>query len=333
MENVEPVDCLDPPDSPEFLGFDKECIEFASQYNIDYRRFITTYNTDSSTLANGYPDSEDPKSEYAQYLGLQPTIKFRCIKCQNCNFQTLEDLNMHLPICKEQQPVPINLNPDTTITPILTPKTNFKITRRVYLCSACGVYFEIWKLFLHMRTAHRRYICLICLGLFSIAEKLSNHLIVKHSILPKNYQLNLNKFYQDYGGKGAGANGSEGGGEFYLMCCHCEQMFNENDAFVDHVCDDKSGKEGSVSGVEKGKIMSPKKKIMPNEHVTADTCDDKVNGVNGDEEEEEILEDKKVEIEEEKYGEEPMDVEDDFVEPKIIEDEKVVSKMELIGRI
>ncbi|XP_044584467.1 uncharacterized protein LOC123264976 isoform X2 [Cotesia glomerata] len=102
-------------------------------------------------------------------------------------------------------------------------KNNFRITRKVYLCSACGTYFENWNLFLHMRETHKRHICLFCLGMFGQAERLSNHLIKKHSVQVENFN-NINHFYDIFKGS------------CYLLCCDCEKVFSETDNFSDHNC-------------------------------------------------------------------------------------------------
>ncbi|XP_044734332.1 uncharacterized protein LOC123296755 [Chrysoperla carnea] len=287
----------------DFLGFKKHCIDEATDM---YRKCLKYSNTFDIKLENGFEEtlpaaqSSRTKSEYAQYLGLQPTVKFKCIKCSTSNFPTLTALNKHLEKCENQstssklntaeddghQTSTPNDADDSSVTKppsgaSSSNSTNFKITRRVYLCSACGVYFEIWKLFLHMRTAHRRYICLICLGLFSIAEKLSNHLIVKHNILAKNYD-NLTNFFHDFTGQN------------FIMCCQCEKMFTEKDNFVEHICEVNGNSQPatatSSTNVMK-KITPPKlsetpkinsspvnkinlklkNKILPSEHVTADT--------------------------------------------------------------
>ncbi|XP_074106174.1 misexpression suppressor of ras 4 isoform X2 [Cotesia typhae] len=102
-------------------------------------------------------------------------------------------------------------------------KNNFRITRKVYLCSACGTYFENWNLFLHMRETHKRHICLFCLGMFGQAERLSNHLIKKHSVQVENFN-NIDNFYDIFKGS------------CYLLCCDCEKVFSETDNFSEHNC-------------------------------------------------------------------------------------------------
>nr|CAD7438556.1 unnamed protein product [Timema bartmani] len=92
--------------------------------------------------------------------------------------------------------------------------TNFRITRKVYLCSACGTYYENWNLFLHMREVHNRHICLYCLSMFSQADKLATHLGNKHS-LPESVFVSPEQFHAEFKGP------------CFLMCCKCEQMFKE----------------------------------------------------------------------------------------------------------
>ncbi|KAK9511510.1 hypothetical protein O3M35_000150 [Rhynocoris fuscipes] len=165
------------------------------------------------------------QSEYAQYLGLQPILKFRCSNCGSSAFQSMVALNTHKIECtKTVKAGKIDINQPCLTNTMNEPKsTNIKLTRKVFLCSACGTYYEHWNLFLHMREVHRRYICLYCLGMFSIAEKLSEHLIQKHKIINQNFN-NLEDFqkhcYQ----------------AFYLVCLSCDKVFSEMDDFYGHVC-------------------------------------------------------------------------------------------------
>nr|CAD7428505.1 unnamed protein product [Timema monikensis] len=108
-----------------------------------------------------------------------------------------------------QQPLP-KQNQSSLSDP--SASTNFRITRKVYLCSACGTYYENWNLFLHMREVHNRHICLYCLSMFSQADKLATHLGNKHS-LPESVFVSPEQFHAEFKGP------------CFLMCCKCEQMF------------------------------------------------------------------------------------------------------------
>ncbi|PSN50241.1 hypothetical protein C0J52_02380 [Blattella germanica] len=164
-------------------------------------------------------------TEYAQYLGLQPTVKFKCYNCSESGFPTMPKLQEHQNICLKNvnkvQPI-VKPTPPPTI-PEPYPSTNFRITRKVYLCSACGTYYENWNLFLHMREVHRRHICLFCLGMFSQADKLASHLSVKHGVIEAAY-TSEDHFV------------GENKGSFFLMCCTCERIFSERENFYDHSC-------------------------------------------------------------------------------------------------
>lgn len=102
--------------------------------------------------------------------------------------------------------------------------TKIRITRKVFLCSSCGTYYENWNLFLHMREVHKRHICLFCLGLFPSAERLVYHLENKHSVKENFYETRecLMDVYKD---------------PCYLMCCICEHVFTEHDDFTNHLCE------------------------------------------------------------------------------------------------
>jgi len=107
-------------------------------------------------------------TEYAQYLGLRPSTRYKCSKCHvwsSCG----PNLKQNSCACNPSMtPMPSTSESSTS----LPYASNFKITRKVYLCSACGTYFENWNLFLHMRDIHKRHICLYCLGMFGQAERL-----------------------------------------------------------------------------------------------------------------------------------------------------------------
>ncbi|XP_046424828.1 uncharacterized protein LOC124182075 [Neodiprion fabricii] len=162
-------------------------------------------------------------TEYAQYLGLQPAAKYKCLKCQSgATFCTMSMLKQHQRNCTtSMSPMQGVLgSPESTSMPIAT---NFRITRKVYLCSACGTYFENWNLFLHMREVHKRHICLFCLGMFGQAERLSYHLSSKHSVPETEFQ-SVEDFYNAFKGS------------CYLICCNCEKVFSETDDFYNHFC-------------------------------------------------------------------------------------------------
>lgn len=159
--------------------------------------------------------------EYTQYLGLQPMVKFKCRKCCSM-FKTLALLREHQLICRAQVREP-TLSPEITQNSESNCSGPSRVTRKVYLCSACGTYYENWNLFLHMREVHNRHICLFCLGMFSKAEKLSAHLINKHSVKEHSYN-SKEDFFNEYSGT------------IYLMCCSCDEICSEQDDFFNHDC-------------------------------------------------------------------------------------------------
>lgn len=161
-------------------------------------------------------------AEYAQYLGLQPTVKFKCVKCSESSFPSLSALSEHQQRCVVQ-PASTKTTP-APVAPVRTAtSTHFRITRRVFLCSVCGTYYENYKLFRHMREVHRRYTCLYCFRTYLLPEKLSLHLVSKHNCSPNHYS-SAEEFLNSY---------TE---SCFLVCCHCERSFSERDNFFDHVC-------------------------------------------------------------------------------------------------
>lgn len=95
--------------------------------------------------------------------------------------------------------------------------------RRVFRCSTCSTYYESWNLFLHMKEIHQKHICLYCLRLFPTAEKLSIHLEMKHD-LEQNHFETQEKFLKSSRQSS------------FVMCCTCEHVFSEQNAFIEHSC-------------------------------------------------------------------------------------------------
>lgn len=164
--------------------------------------------------------------EYAQYYGLQPTVKFKCRKCSDSNFTSLSELKQH-------QNVPCETTVDRRIiddeilnetTKTIQTDAQIRITRKVFLCSACGTYYENWNLFQHIREVHKRFICLLCLGIFPSSERLVNHLEVKHSTKPVIFEQKQQLLDAIRG-------------QCYLMCQACEHIFCESDDFTNHSCE------------------------------------------------------------------------------------------------
>lgn len=102
--------------------------------------------------------------------------------------------------------------------------THIRIRRQVFLCSACGTYYEKWNLFYHIREVHNKFMCLFCLGIFPNAERLVNHLESKHVHKPFVYEHkdDLIKSLRS---------------QCFLMCCVCEHIFTENDDVTAHSCE------------------------------------------------------------------------------------------------
>ncbi|KAL2741006.1 hypothetical protein V1478_001147 [Vespula squamosa] len=172
-------------------------------------------------------------TEYAQYLGLQPSSKLKCSKCHSSTNFTSMNLKQSQCVCNTAM-APMQGLPSTSETSSQSHAANFKITRKVYLCAACGTYFENWNLFLHMRDIHKRHICLFCLGMFGQAERLSYHLSKKHSVPEMGFN-SVEDFYSAFKGS------------CYLVCCTCEKMFSETDNFYNHFCSPPTKQEAATT--------------------------------------------------------------------------------------
>ncbi|XP_054289021.1 uncharacterized protein LOC129004448 [Macrosteles quadrilineatus] len=185
------------------------------------------HNGKKNNDVDGEESQAESQAEYAQYLGLQPTMQFKCYRCGEKGFPSMLALNMHQRGCglSHKSNFLANLQQDTTHMTSSDPNmlTNFRITRKVYLCSACGTYYENWNLFLHMREVHKKHICLYCLTMFTVANKLADHLQVAHSA-QENSCKTVEEFQNTYIGS------------CYLICCSCENMFTEREDFFNHDC-------------------------------------------------------------------------------------------------
>ncbi|CAH2007562.1 unnamed protein product [Acanthoscelides obtectus] len=184
---------------------------------------------------------QKPKlKEYAQYLGLQPNVQFKCSKCGKAGFESLATLHEHLVQCNAESVQ--ETSSDNT-------KSGFKLTRKVFLCSACGTYYENWNLYMHMLEFHRRYICLYCLGMFSVLEDLCQHIQSRHNLEP-GHRNSLDEFFSAYNEP------------CYVVCCECNKLFSEQDNFFYHSCAVKGGPKAK-------KPVRPQ--ITPENHVTGES--------------------------------------------------------------
>lgn len=216
-----------PEGNMEYKGFKKRILAQASQAaasGSDQESEKFEPNCAASTILMSHqtlPPSSTQQTEYAQYLGLQPTVKFKCYKCGESGFPSMLTLQEHQAVClkslkKEHlvsQPTPVQSD----------SSTNIRVTRKVYLCSSCGTYYENWNLFLHMREVHKRFICLFCLGMLGKAERLANHLRSQHNITENSYKT-VEDFLAVFDKP------------CFLVCCTCERMFMESDNFHNHTC-------------------------------------------------------------------------------------------------
>ncbi|KAF6203967.1 hypothetical protein GE061_002305 [Apolygus lucorum] len=227
----------------------KSIIKF-NPFNPAFRRECS--RVPSQVICSNFDSPQQDQQEYAQYLGLQPLVKFRCSNCGMSSFQTMNALNAHKAECtktvgvsNQGQSMKLPFSTGHLDTSQSEPKsTNIKLTRKVFLCSACGTYYELWNLFLHMREAHRRYICLECLGMSSSPEKLSEHLKQKHGVISQTFD-DPDKFSPSILPQA-----------YYLMCIHCDKIYSEEDKFTSHKCPGKKGESEGSSAAVKNQVVS-----------------------------------------------------------------------------
>ena len=208
-----------------FKGFKKRILAQAQETQTNTLKSVTPEQQLTHSNASSKSSKEKRAeikrgkiTEYAQYLGLQPSSKSKCSKCDSSS-SLCSMLKQNLCTCNSTM-TPM---PSTSESSTVSHSPNFKITRKVYLCAACGTYFENWNLFLHMRDIHKRHICLFCLGMFGQAERLLYHLMKKHSV-PEMAFTSVEDFYGAFKGS------------CYLVCCTCEKVFSETDNFYNHFC-------------------------------------------------------------------------------------------------
>ncbi|KZC04529.1 Transcriptional regulatory protein PHO23 [Dufourea novaeangliae] len=219
-----------------FKGFKKRILAQAQEIQTNTSRSIgqePQLSHSNTLLKNSKEKKVEIKrgkiTEYAQYLGLQPSSKNKCLKCYSSS-NLCSVLKQNLCTCNTTM-TPM---PSTSESSTVSHSSNFKITRKVYLCAACGTYFENWNLFLHMRDIHKRHICLFCLGMFGQAERLSYHLTKNHSV-PEMAFTSVEDFYGAFKGS------------CYLVCCTCEKVFSETDNFYNHFCSPTSKQDVTAS--------------------------------------------------------------------------------------
>lgn len=243
-----------------FKGFKKRILAQAQENQNTLQKPVLQ---EQHSTSKNLKDKKDTKggrvNEYAQYLGLQPSpnsdqptpnsalqpapnlnfkpghysnsqpghysnfqlsqnSKLTCLKCHSSG----NSISRKSCTCSSTM-VPVQNMASTSDLPSSHLANKFKIQRKVYLCAACGTYFENWNLFLHMRDVHQRHLCLFCLGLFDHAERLSYHLMKNHNI-PETSFTSVEEFYKAFKGS------------CYLICCSCEKVFTETDNFYNHFC-------------------------------------------------------------------------------------------------
>ncbi|XP_071445772.1 uncharacterized protein MESR4 [Hetaerina americana] len=177
-------------------------------------------------------------TEYAQCLGLQPAVKFKCHKCGETNFASVGMLREHQVACPGVVGG-VTSEEAAACATLAASGSNLRITQKLILCSACDRYYESWDLFLHMQSVHRRHICLSCLAMFSRAERLALHLGSSHGAIEASHPS-------------ADAFRSSRQSPCLLVCCTCERIFSDGDEFFDHSC--RSGGFAAATGESNGSM-------------------------------------------------------------------------------
>lgn len=175
-------------------------------------------------------DGDANVGEYAQYLELKPSVKFKCYRCGANDFGTMAALQAHIVTCSgaARSDSVSQASPVRTIRPAAaapaTSSPNLRITRQVYLCSSCGTYFQNYNLYVHMRDKHNKQICLFCRSIFARSEQLWDHLVGAHKLNAVKY-ASVSQLRDAFSSS------------FYITCCSCNSIFADDEPFNEHSCD------------------------------------------------------------------------------------------------
>lgn len=186
-------------------------------------------NSTTKSAGNVSDDGDANVGEYAQYLELKPSVKFKCYRCGTNDFGTMASLQSHIATCSGPSCTDAvnHSSPVRTMKPATGPPTtspNLRITRQVYLCSSCGTYFQNYNLYIHMRDKHNKQICLYCRSIFARSEQLWDHLVSAHKLTSTAYS-SVSQIRDAFKNS------------FYITCCSCNTIFSENEPFNEHSCE------------------------------------------------------------------------------------------------
>lgn len=175
-------------------------------------------------------ETEELKSsEYTQYLELKPSVKFKCYLCGTNDFSSITLLQRHIATCSGKTSIDsfLSASPQQTkraSTSTSTATPNLRITRKVFLCSSCGTYYQNYNLYIHMRDKHNKQICLLCRNIFPKSQQLWDHLVNVHSLTSIKYS-NIAEIRHVFKNS------------FYITCCSCNTIFSDEDRFDQHKCE------------------------------------------------------------------------------------------------
>lgn len=186
----------------------------------------------------------------------ETTKLLSCFKCNASNFENLQQLNAHYPLCGQP------METEAEVVDAATPKPNLPSVimpkkERFFRCACCSTVHQCWNFFLHMREVHQRYICLYCSHVFASVEKLSLHLENKHDMDQRHFN-NVADWQ---------ALQTQEDRVRYLVCCNCQASFEQGSQFDDHDCAELMqpcalcGLKGShANGCRNGSSTSNRKK-------------------------------------------------------------------------
>ncbi len=191
--------------------------------------------------------------EYPQYVELKPSVKFKCYRCGMNDFSTMVLLREHVRLCNGKSSSAIMNHSSSSSMPVRTTKDrlisaplaspNLKITRKVFLCSSCGTYYQNYNLYIHMRDKHNKQICLYCRNIFARSDQLWDHLANVHNLKSVNYSSasDVRNAFRS---------------SFYITCCSCNSIFSNDDRFNEHNCEASFASNDVTGGTADAKDSS-----------------------------------------------------------------------------
>ncbi|KAI5694958.1 hypothetical protein M8J75_008431 [Diaphorina citri] len=192
-----------------------------------------TKHTCKANLQNGLTGDSDSSIENS--LGVEVTSSkskpsltaqkpVNVVPQNNTNHLVKNNASVTMSLISKPESVLDKINNETSVT-TRNIEPGKSLTRKVFLCASCHIYFESWNLYLHMLEFHKRFICLYCLGMFGNSANLCDHLLKHHNLCTKHIAGETSLGYKEYTNE-----------NYILTCTTCGLVVPQND-IANHTCD------------------------------------------------------------------------------------------------